>query len=246
MAHRGESDGGDGSGEARILALGVPGALEAMAFARAADGPFTVDAAAGALGVDRTVARRRLDRLEAAGLLTSEFRRPGGRGGPGAGRPPRLFRTTPERAVTEYPTRRYAELVARLAAAPAPGARGPALREVGRRYAADLAGRVPAGRATRLDRVVPQVCARLGRLGFQARPMAASADRAELRVPLCPLRPAVVAGPAAAEVDRGMWEGLVGPALSRRLRVHCMTEGCLDEAADCTVTLSLERGSEHE
>jgi predicted ArsR family transcriptional regulator len=230
----GSAESGDGT--ARVAALGAPGALEAMAFARAAGGSFGVDDAAAALGCHRSVARRRLDRLEEAGLLVSEFRRPPGRAGPGAGRPARRFRIAPELAVAEYPPRRYAELVALLCGRSS-------RRAAGRRYAEALAaGAAPPSRGRRLDRAAPNLCALLAGLGFGARVEEAAADRVRLRVPACPLRPAVVAGPAAAEVDLGMWEGLAGLVLARRLRVGCATRDCLDPAADCTVTLALEEG----
>jgi predicted ArsR family transcriptional regulator len=232
-------------GMERLAALGAPGALQTLAYARAAGGPFSVDEAAAALGCHRSVARQRLDRLESAGLLLAEFRRPPGRTGPGAGRPPKLFRAAPEVALTEYPSRRYAQLIALLSGEEAgQGTEGSWLRAVGRRYAATLAGGAPRpARQGRLDRAVPQMCALLGRLGFSARPGALEPDRAELRVPTCPLRPAVFAGASVAEVDGGMWEGLAELALSRSLRVRCATADCLDGASDCTVTLFLERGS---
>jgi len=235
--------GNSGREAERVAALGAPGALEAMAFARAAGGPFGVDDAAAGLGCHRSVALRRLDRLEEAGLLVSEFRRPPGRAGPGAGRPAKRFRVPPELAVTEYPPRRYAELVALLSADRAgagPGER----RAIGRHYARILAeGARPLPRAERLDRAAPRLCGMLAGLGFPARTEEASADRALLRVPACPLRPAVVAGPAAAEIDRGMWEGLAGLALGRPLRARCATHDCLDPTAECGVTLVLDEGS---
>jgi predicted ArsR family transcriptional regulator len=233
-----------GDGRARVAALGAPGALEAIAFARAAGRPFGADEAAAALGCHRSAALRRLDRLEEAGLLVAEYRRPPGRAGPGAGRPAKLFRLAPELAVTEYPPRRYAELVALLSGdAAAPGAR----RRIGRRYARILAaGAARPPRRRRLDAAVPHLCALLGELGFPAGVEEATAGTARLRVPACPLRPAVVAGTAAAEIDRGMWEGLAALALSGPLRARCATHDCLDPAAECTVTLVLEEGRDDE
>jgi predicted ArsR family transcriptional regulator len=235
-------NGDPGHETERVAALGAPGAIEAMAFARAAGGPFGVDDAAVALGCHRSVALRRLDRLEEAGLLVSEFRRPPGRTGPGAGRPAKRFRIPPELSVTEYPPRRYAELVALLSEDRATGRRA-----IGRRYARILAaGAARPPRRRRLDAAVPHLCALLGELGFPAGVEEATAGTARLRVPACPLRPAVVAGTAAAEIDRGMWEGLAALALSGPLRARCATHDCLDPAAECTVTLVLEEGRDDE
>jgi hypothetical protein len=131
-------------------------------------------------------------------------------------------------------------------------------RAIGRRYARILAAdATPPARADRLDRAAPRLCGLLADLGFPARAEEATADRVVLRVPACPLRPAVVAAPAspvgppasptgrpaAAEIDRGMWEGLAGLVLGRPLRARCATHGCLDPAADCSVTLVLDEGS---
>jgi predicted ArsR family transcriptional regulator len=54
--------------------------------------------AAQAVGIQRTLAAFHLDRLAEAGLVEVIFRRPGGRSGPGAGRPAKLYR----RAAAEY------------------------------------------------------------------------------------------------------------------------------------------------
>jgi predicted ArsR family transcriptional regulator len=51
--------------------------------------------AAVAVGVQRTLAAFHLDKLVEAGLLAVTFARPAGRGGPGAGRPAKLYRRAP-------------------------------------------------------------------------------------------------------------------------------------------------------
>ena len=50
------------------------------------------ETAAAALGLSRSVVAFHLDKLADLGLLDVEFRRPEGRGGPGAGRPAKLYR----------------------------------------------------------------------------------------------------------------------------------------------------------
>ena len=71
------------------------------------------DEAAEALGVSRQVVAYHLDRLAADGLLEVEFRRLTGRGGPGAGRPAKLYRRSDEVYNVSLPPRRY-ELAARI------------------------------------------------------------------------------------------------------------------------------------
>ena len=61
--------------------------------------------AAAGVGVARHVAKFHLDRLVADGLLAFEYRRPGGRGGPGAGRPAKLYRPTDSGVDVSLPER---------------------------------------------------------------------------------------------------------------------------------------------
>src|SRR3569833_924177 len=77
------------------------------------DGPVSREQAAAAASVGRTLAAYHLDKLAEAGLLAISYQRPAGRGGPGAGRPAKLYtRTTRELAVS-VPPRDY-ELLATL------------------------------------------------------------------------------------------------------------------------------------
>src|SRR5262245_24736928 len=77
--------------------------------------PVGRDEAAAATGIGRPLVAYHLDRLVRLGLLTADYRRPGGRTGPGAGRPAKVYaRSGSEFAVTA-PPREY-ELAARLLA----------------------------------------------------------------------------------------------------------------------------------
>ena len=77
--------------------------------------PVGRDEAAEAVGVARHQAKFHLDRLEADGLLESEFARLGGRSGPGAGRTSKLYRRTDREIAVSLPDREY-ELAGRLLA----------------------------------------------------------------------------------------------------------------------------------
>jgi len=63
--------------------------------------------AADAAGVKRSLAAFHLDRLAEAGLLDVGFRRPPGRGGPGAGRPAKLYRRAAAEVAVTLPPRSY-------------------------------------------------------------------------------------------------------------------------------------------
>jgi predicted ArsR family transcriptional regulator len=71
--------------------------------------------AAAAAGIGRTLAAYHLDKLAAAGLLEISYQRPPGRGGPGAGRPAKLYRRASRELSVSVPPRAY-ELLARLLA----------------------------------------------------------------------------------------------------------------------------------
>ncbi len=79
-------------------------------------GEMSRDGVASALGVARSVAAFHLDKLVDAGLLETRFRRPPGRGGPGAGRPAKWYRRASGEINVSVPERHYdlaAELLAR-------------------------------------------------------------------------------------------------------------------------------------
>ncbi len=71
--------------------------------------------AARGTGVALHTAKFHLDKLVEDGLLDVEYRRPPGRGGPGAGRPSKVYRRSSREVVVSVPERSY-ELVGRLLA----------------------------------------------------------------------------------------------------------------------------------
>jgi predicted ArsR family transcriptional regulator len=69
--------------------------------------PMGRDEAATSLGIGRELAAFHLDRLAEAGLLDVEYRRLGGRTGPGAGRPAKLYRRSKAEVAVSLPARDY-------------------------------------------------------------------------------------------------------------------------------------------
>jgi predicted ArsR family transcriptional regulator len=69
--------------------------------------PMGRDDAAEALKMSRELAAFHLDRLVEAGLLETEYRRRGGRTGPGAGRPAKFYRRSDRELSVSFPPRRY-------------------------------------------------------------------------------------------------------------------------------------------
>jgi predicted ArsR family transcriptional regulator len=225
----------------RLAAAGDPQLRRILVYARGRRDPFTAAGAAADLGVHRNVARARLDRLVEAGFLDVALERRGGRRGPGAGRPAKVYRVAPELEGVEFPDRRLAELITLLVEKVPARGRPKALREAGEEFGrrlATAAGLTPSrDPGAGLERVADA----LGSLGFQVSVVRHEGGRAELASPTCPLRPLVVKCPDAAGIDEGMWAGLVEQGVRgvSADRIQCETPRCLTEDAACSVLLSL-------
>ena len=201
----------------RLTAVGDPALRSALGFVRGSEAAVTADELAEHAGIHRNVARSRLERLAAAGLLEAEFSR--GRGGPGAGRPAKTYRAAPELAAIEFPAHHYEDLVGLLAEGRTD------LHEVGAAFGRRLA----QAAGLRQGRSLDDVCAGLRRLGFQA-----TCEDDVIVTPTCPLRPLVAAQPQIAALDEGMWTGLVGG------RASCTVEGCLDPTSPCRIQVLIQ------
>ena len=225
----------------RLDAVGDPELRQALLFARGRADAITADDLAAAQDIHRNVARSRLERLAAAGLLEPRFERRTGRSGPGAGRPAKTYAVTPELSAVEFPERRYEQLIGLLVDALPADARVETLHRVGVSFGSELARAAGLRPARTLPTAARNVCAALGRLGYQAAVDEAGADEASLHTPTCPLRPLVVVRNEALEVDRGMWAGLVAAALqgAEAERVCCEGRSCLDDHASCRVRIRL-------
>ena len=83
------------------------------AFVSSRSEPVRRDEAAAAVGIGRALAVYHLDKLVESGLLTASYQRPLGRGGPGAGRPAKVYSRSRGEFVVTVPLREY-QLAARL------------------------------------------------------------------------------------------------------------------------------------
>lgn len=98
-----------------IATLGEPLRRALYRYVVAQPSPVNRDQAGEGVGVARHAAKFHLDKLVDDGLLEVEFRRPPGRGGPGAGRPAKLYRRSSREVEVSLPDRRY-DLAGRLLA----------------------------------------------------------------------------------------------------------------------------------
>lgn len=132
------------------------------------------DEAAGALGISRALAAFHLDKLVDAGLLEATFRRLSGRGGPGAGRPSKLYRRARGEIAVHLPERRYelaGQLLARALVEGGAATGIAALRRIARRWGEGLAAaaHARAGRGADRARLLQRAIDVLREAGFEPR-----------------------------------------------------------------------------
>jgi predicted ArsR family transcriptional regulator len=133
------------SGLAALSSLGDPVRRRLYEFVAGRTEPAGRDEAAEATGIGRPLAAYHLDKLVSLGLLTASYQRPAGRaGGPGAGRPAKVYaRSGSEFAVT-VPPREYelaASLLAVAVEADRSGASRAALHDAARQFGVGLGRR---------------------------------------------------------------------------------------------------------
>ena len=143
------------------------------------------DAAAAAVGIDRSLAAFHLDKLVEAGLLDASYRRLSGRAGPGAGRPSKLYRRSAREIDVTLPQRRYALLARLLAGAvgsskAASAALAAAARDLGRSIGDEA--RAAAGPRPGHAALMKSAEATLAQLGFEPY----QAERGTIRLRNCP------------------------------------------------------------
>ena len=143
------------------------------------------DEAARATGVSRALAAFHLDKLVEADLLEATFRRLRGRGGPGAGRPSKLYRRSAIQLDVSLPRRRY-ELAAHMLAQALATAQSERTLEALRDAARDWGRRLAGETAERSGRGLPlkRVSRALEACGFE--PHGTTGDDGEVVLRNCP------------------------------------------------------------
>jgi predicted ArsR family transcriptional regulator len=127
---------------ARLATLDEPLRRRLFDHVRRSSEPVGREDAADAVGIGRSLAAYHLDKLVEQGLLTATYRRPEGRGGPGAGRPAKLYSPAKSELSVSVPARDYefiARLLAESAEADLSGESAAALRAAAIRAGSELA-----------------------------------------------------------------------------------------------------------
>jgi len=172
------------------------------------------DEAAAAAGVGRSLAAYHLDRLAEEGLLEVSYGRPEGRGGPGAGRPAKLYRRSAREFSLSAPPRDYgllAEIILRA------DEDDPAVRASVERKAREVGEQL--GRQARGEEV-EQVLRRRGYEPFF--------DEGTLRFRNCPFHALVEAHrQSVCGLNLALVEGILEGAGARKARASLEPEpGC--------------------
>jgi len=225
----------------RLEAVGEPALRAAFIYARSQDRPISADDLAEEQQVHRNVARSRLERLTTAGLLVPGYERRGGRSGPGAGRPAKIYAVAPEVEALEFPTGRYERLIGVLLDMLPGKSRRARLRAVGVALGEELAeaASIPTARSFRV--AVERLCDGLRTLGYQAAVAEVGDAHAIVITATCPLRPLVRSRPEVAELDQAMWRSLARRALGVESveQVTCEIRDCLEDDFPCRVKIEL-------
>ncbi len=193
-------------------ALGDPTRRKVFFVVREAGSPQTKDDIADAVGIDRRLAGFHLDKLVEQGFLEADFRKRE-RGGPGAGRPPKVYSLAATEAAVTLPERHYDVLAQLLLEAMAePGTPEEQLEHVGFAFGQSLA----KDQLTRGESVftptqaIAEVVRILTRFGFAAESGGATQDHTTIRACSCPFEEMAFHDPVrVCGLDRSIWRGVL-------------------------------------
>ena len=210
-----------------VAALAEPVRRALYLFVAAQPDAVSRDGAADGVGIPRHTAKFHLDKLVEEGLLETEYRRPPGRRGPGAGRPSKLYRRSARELRVNLPERRYDLAGDLLATAIDDSMRtgrpvAEAVTEAASRRGSDVGAALREGLGRRPSRAqrVGAVCGWLAEVGYEPRP-----SGSEVELVNCPFH---ALAQDHTELVCGMNLALLGaaldafedPALEARLVPH--------------------------
>lgn len=159
-----------------VATLAEPIRRELYLYVAAQCEPVSRDQASKGVGVPRHTVKFHLDKLVEEGLLDTEFKRLSGRGGPGAGRPAKLYKRSDRQLSVTLPERRY-DLAGQLMARAIDNSthEGTDVVEALHVAAADIGSKLgegargDAGARPSRGRLVAATCAALTRQGYEPR-----------------------------------------------------------------------------
>ena len=191
-------------------ALGDPTRRRVFFVVRQATEPLTKDNVAEAVGIERRLAGFHLDKLVEQGFLTAEFRRREA-GGPGAGRPPKVYSLAEIEAAVALPERHYdllAELLLRAMSEPGASPQDQ-LESVGFAFGRSLAQEQAAAGESPFTptQAIAEVVRLLSRYGFAA---TSEGTATTIKACSCPFEEMAFHDPArVCGLDRSIWKGIL-------------------------------------
>lgn len=192
-------------------ALGDPTRRRVFFVVREASEPLTKDNVSEAVGIERRLAGFHLDKLVEQGFLTAEFRKRES-GGPGAGRPPKVYTLAETEAAVMLPERHYdllAELLLRAMSEPGSSPQEQ-LETVGFQFGRSLAEEQAAAGASPFTptQAIAEVVRLLTRFGFAATTEPGSGTA--IKACACPFEEMAFHDPErVCGLDRSIWKGIL-------------------------------------
>lgn len=193
-------------------ALGDPTRRKVFFAVREAAGAQTKDDVAEHVGIDRRLAGFHLDKLVEQGFLDADFRKRQ-KGGPGAGRPPKVYQLAATEAAVTLPERHY-EILAQLLleAMNSPGDPDEQLERVGFAFGQSLAhDQIERGESVFTPtQAIAEVVRILTRFGFSAQADENGAAKPTIMACSCPFEEMAFHDPArVCGLDRSIWRGVL-------------------------------------
>lgn len=191
-------------------ALGDPTRRRVFFVVREAAEALTKDNVAEAVGIERRLAGFHLDKLVEQGFLTAEFRRRE-TGGPGAGRPPKVYSLAETEAAVALPERHYdllAELLLRAMSEPGSSPQEQ-LEAVGFEFGRSLGEEQRAAGASPFTptQAIAEVVRVLSRYGFAA---TSEGSATTIKACACPFEEMAFHDPErVCGLDRSIWKGIL-------------------------------------
>ncbi len=201
---------------------------------REAPESVTANEIAALFDIHANVARHHLDRLVADGYLRVTHRRPGGRRGPGAGRPAKHYEPTDKEVSVQFPVRRYdllSELLVRVVERLAPDTAATVAEEVGRDYGRELAAEIGIPADAGFETAVKAVARAMMGVGFTTE---ANTEERVLLTKFCPFGQTAADHPeVVCRLDEGIVRGLLEAARQESVAIvtpHlAVDEDCVTE-----------------
>lgn len=210
---------------------------------REATEPVTRSEVAEEVGIESRLAGFHLDKLVEMGFLTSDLRRRA-RGGPGAGRPPKIYSLAETEMAVTLPARHYDLLARLLLEAMTDGGTTPEerLEHVGFAFGRSLAEDQVGDETFTPTQAIAEVVRLLTRYGFAAELDGSS--KTAIKACSCPFEEMAFHDPArVCGLDRSIWRGILSVVAPGAKIAATTTRAQGDDSCVAEVVTAVSEGS---